>query len=134
MIVRLLAPLAALLVLAACNATTDRDLADQHSLAEAKPVGEAVSCIPLQQIDNTRIRDERTIDFELKGRRIFRNTLPGDCPGLRFNESFSYSTSLPSLCSVDLIRVYRAGAGPDGPTCQLGEFQEIELPGRSTLR
>jgi hypothetical protein len=121
--------LALLPLLAAC-APTASDLADQRALAEARPIGEPVDCLPLQTIRNTRVRSDRVIDFEATGGRTYRNTLPASCPGLAFQERFTYRTSVGRLCSVDTITVLHAGGPPTGATCGLGPFQQIERPRR----
>lgn len=98
---------------------------------QAEAVGEPESCIPLAQIRNTRVHDDRTIDFHMTGGRVYRNTLPQDCSGLGFEEAFSYETSLSRLCSSDIITVVRtAGGGFNGPSCGLGQFQPVEFPER----
>lgn len=99
---------------------------------QARAVGEAESCIPLRSIRNTRVRDDRTIDFYMNGRRIYRNTLPQDCGGLGFDRAFSYRTSLSQLCSTDIITVLPQPITNSipGPSCGLGEFTPIELPDR----
>jgi hypothetical protein len=102
--------------------------ADRRALAEARPAGEPVSCIPIAQISHTRVLDERTIDFHMHGGRSFRNQLPHACPGLGFERSFSYRTSLDRLCSTDLIRVNHPQGM--GATCGLGQFQPIETAHR----
>ncbi|MBC7985918.1 MAG: hypothetical protein H7X93_04515 [Sphingomonadaceae bacterium] len=98
----------------------------------AVPVGEPVSCVPLRQIRSTEVHDDRTIDFRMTGGRTYRNTLPHDCPGLGFDEAFSYRTSLSQLCSVDIITVLRQpiSSAIQGPSCGLGEFQPIETAER----
>jgi len=97
----------------------------------AIPVGEAVSCVPLRQIRNTEVHDDRTIDFHMTGGRTYRNTLPHDCGGLGFDEAFSYRTSLSQLCSTDIITVIRQPLNSiQGPSCGLGEFQPIETAER----
>jgi hypothetical protein len=121
--------LAALGVLAGCaQGATERREADRRSLAEARPVGEPVDCVDLARIDRTRVRDNRTIDFHMRGRQVYRNRLRNECPGLAFEDSFTYRTSTGRLCSVDLVTVNRSGGGggPAGPTCALGSFQRIE--------
>lgn len=118
--------LAALGILAGCaQGSTERQEADRRSLAEARPVGQPVDCVDLARIDRTRVRDNWTIDFHMRGREIYRNRLRHECPGLAFEDSFGYRTSLGRLCSVDLITVNRNGGGA-GPTCALGPFQRIE--------
>jgi hypothetical protein len=103
--------------------------ADRAALSNARPVGEPTDCVTLSSISRTRVRDDRTIDFFLRDGRVFRNRLRHHCAGLGFEESFSYETSLPRLCSVDMIRV-RTPSGLQGGTCGLGSFQQIEIAGR----
>lgn len=96
-------------------------------------VGKPVSCITLNRIRSTRVRDDRTIDFEMIGREVYRNRLPNSCPGLGFEERFAYRASTSQLCSVDTITVLRSGGGwgfMQGPTCGLGQFQKMAKPGR----
>jgi len=119
--------LAASAILAGCaQGPTQRQDADRRALAEARPVGEPVDCIDLSRIGHTRVRDNRTIDFHMRGREVYRNRLRQECPSLAFEDSFTYRTSTGRLCSVDLISVNRSGGGGGGPTCALGSFQRIE--------
>ena len=119
------------LLLGCANAgPTPHQAANQAALAEARPVGEPVDCVQLINIDHTRVRDDRTIDFYMKGRDVYRNTLPYSCPGLGFEESFSYKTSLNRLCSVDIITVLHRDGGIRGASCGLGQFQPIETSAR----
>jgi hypothetical protein len=118
--------LAALGLLAGCaDGPAPRQETGRRALAEARPAGDPVDCIDLARIDRTRVRDGRTIDFHLRGRQVYRNRLPAECPGLAF-ESFSYRPSAGRLCSLDLITVNRSGGGLGGPSCALGPFQRIE--------
>ncbi len=95
----------------------------------ATPIGKAVTCIPIAQIRESRVRDDWTIDFRMSGGNWYRNTLPNRCSSLGFERNFSYSTSLPQLCNVDIITVFVNGGGPRGPlnSCGLGQFQPVEL-------
>ena len=88
--------------------------------------GPAVSCIPLAQIQESRVRDDWTIDFRTGGQKWYRNTLPNRCNSLGFERAFSYATSLSQLCNVDIITVFANGAagGPRG-SCGLGQFQPV---------
>jgi hypothetical protein len=90
--------------------------------------GKAIDCIPIRSIQSTNVRDDRTIDFVMNGRKIYRNTLPNSCPSLGFEKRFSYRTSLAQLCSVDIITVlWNAGPGlQPGASCGLGKFQPME--------
>lgn len=93
-------------------------------------VGEAVDCISTNRIRNSRVLDDRTIDFEMDGGVVYRNVLPFSCSGLGFEQRFSYRLSTPQLCSVDIITVLRTG-GPGlmpGPSCGLGKFQKMSKP------
>ena len=99
------------------------------NIPAATPTGPAVSCIPLAQIRESRVRDDWTIDFRMNGDTWYRNTLPNRCGSLGFERTFSYSTSLPQLCNVDIITVFTNGGGPRGPlnSCGLGQFQPVKL-------
>ncbi|MBA4354339.1 MAG: hypothetical protein C0409_06565 [Novosphingobium sp.] len=91
-------------------------------------VGEPVSCIQLQSIRESRVRDDWTIDFRTNGNQWYRNTLPNRCNGLGFEQAFSYATSLSRLCNVDIITVISTAGGPiNRGSCGLGEFTPVEL-------
>lgn len=111
---------------AASNATASNGRA--ANIPAATPIGKAVTCIPIVQIRESRVRDDWTIDFRMSGDTWYRNTLPNRCSSLGFERAFSYSTSLPQLCNVDIITVFMNG-GPRGPlnSCGLGEFQPVKL-------
>ena len=119
---------AAALALAGC-APTESDEADLRSLAEARPVGEPVDCIETSRISRTRVRGDQAIDFHLRSGEVFRNTLRNRCPGLGFEDSFTYRASIGKLCSVDFITVIN-NSGGQGPSCGLGSFQRIETAAR----
>ena len=78
---------------------------------------------------NPLIRDDWTIDFMAGGKRVYRNTLPNRCPGLRAANAFSYETSLTQLCDTDIIYVLNTVGGSlqRGAGCGLGEFVPVEL-------
>jgi hypothetical protein len=97
---------------------------DRAALAAAEAAGPPVDCVALRNIDYTRVRDDRTIDFYMVDRTVYRNVLRDSCPGLGFDGSFGYSTSTGQLCSVDTIRL-RGPGGTGGPTCGLGAFRPI---------
>ncbi len=96
---------------------------------EAKLAGEPVDCVTTHNIRNTIVRDDRTIDFEMRGGKVYRNTLPNNCSRLGFERAFSYRPTGSRLCSVDTIRVLdTTGFGVrEGVGCGLGEFQPVEL-------
>jgi hypothetical protein len=107
-----------------------QDKKERESKAPAATsIGEARSCIPLRNIRRTNVHDDYTIDFEMRGGRIYRSDLPRRCPGLGFEQAISYSTSINQLCNSDVVTVLnRSGIGlqPRG-ACGLGRFQEVEL-------
>jgi len=91
----------------------------------ATPAGAPVDCLNLQDIRESRVRDDKTIDFHTNGGKTYRNTLPYACSGLGFEQAFSYKTSINRLCSVDVITVIQHGGMPRGATCGLGKFQPV---------
>jgi hypothetical protein len=88
--------------------------------AKVEPAGKPIPCVHTYQIDETRVRDDQTIDFVMKGGKVYRNRLPYSCSQLGFEERFAYSTGTDELCSSDIIHVIPAGA-----SCGLGEFQPV---------
>ena len=120
------APLVLMLALAAPGSARDR-----KAVPAAAPLGPPVSCIPLRQVRESAVRDDRTIDFITGNRRAYRVTLPDACPGLGFEQAFSYATSLSQLCQQDIITVLHQGGGLwRGASCGLGPFQPVELARR----
>ncbi len=97
----------------------------------AKPIG----CVQLQSIRETRVVDDKTIDFYMRDGRVLRNNLPGSCPQLGFERAFSYSTSINQLCNVDIITVIQQSAGISrGASCGLGMFTPITPPGKQAAK
>ena len=121
------APLLLLALLAAAPGTAR----DRDRVPVATPAGKAESCIPLRSIRQSHVRSDSVIDFEVNGGKVYRNVLPNGCPGLGFNESFAYQTSLSQLCSTDIITVLQQGGGIQrGASCGLGQFQPVVLAKR----
>lgn len=120
----IMAGLASLGLAAVAGSSVARPLKPEQE-ARIKPVGKPASCIPIRQIDSTRVRDDQTIDFYMLGHTVYRNRLPHKCPQLGFEERFSYKTSLSELCSTDIITVITTPGVSTGPSCGLGEFQKI---------
>lgn len=103
---------------------------ERNKVPEAVQTGEAINCIPLSQIRESRVRSDKVIDFRANGKKWYRNTLPHSCPSLGFEERFLYQTSLSQLCNVDIITVLHSyGNGLNrGASCGLGKFTPVELP------
>jgi len=119
-----------LAVLALATSCTTYMDSRQDALTQAKPVGELLDCIRVSDISHTRIRDDRTIDFVLRGQQVYRNVLPYRCSGLATYDKFLYKPATSQLCSVETITVITTDGSP-GPSCGLGKFQKIELPFKS---
>ncbi len=89
----------------------------------------AEDCVLLQNIRESRVVDDRTIDFVMRDGRTLRNTLPYSCPSLGFERAFTYKTSISQLCSVDIITVIMQGGGiRTGASCGLGKFTPYTPP------
>ena len=63
----------------------------------------------------------------MRGGATYRNTLPGRCPGLGFEQRFAYRTTIDQLCSLDTITVLQSGSSIPGPTCGLGKFMPVTM-------
>ncbi|NJM49889.1 MAG: hypothetical protein HC843_02565 [Sphingomonadales bacterium] len=96
--------------------------------AEIRALGEPKNCLNIRQIRSTHVVDENSIDFKMTNGKIYRNTMPQGCSGLRFEEAFSYRVTTGQLCNVDIIRVLQNFGGriEQGEACGLGKFQQIE--------
>jgi hypothetical protein len=98
----------------------------------AVAAGEAVDCISTGSIGNTRVQDNRTIDFVMRDGTVYRNTLPVSCTPLGFEKRFAYRTNSARLCSDDTITVLQSG-GVGAPTCGLGKFVPVRLKENQVL-
>lgn len=114
--------IAALLFIAGAATARDRNV-----VPEATPIGDAINCVNLRNIQSTRVHGDSTIDFHMGGGKVYRNTLPNSCPSLGFEERFLYKTSLSQLCSVDIITVLQSPGLSQGASCGLGKFQPVKL-------
>ena len=101
-------------------------VAEEGAVAKSVAIGERVNCLDLARIRNTRVIDDRAILFYMHGNEVYRNTLPHQCPQLGFEKTFTYSTSLPHLCSTDIITVLFASQLQQGASCGLGMFEKID--------
>ena len=122
-------PVAAALTLAAIAAAPST-ARDRNEVPAATPTGPAVDCVPIRSLGESRVRNDRVIDFVGLGGRAYRVTLPDACPGLGFEQAFSYKTSISQLCSVDIITVLQSPQVMPGASCGLGQFQPITPAGK----
>ena len=121
---------ASLLALAGCTAEMEDDKFVSNAPA-ARIVGAPENCIYRPSVRDTEVQDNRTIDFEMAGGRIYRNTLPNRCPGLAAADAFTYATSLSQLCSTEIIYplLNYGGTLERGAGCGLGQFVPVDYIG-----
>jgi hypothetical protein len=123
-------PFLAPLLLAAACAPVERDPdADPAAGAPAvRVLGQPQTCINRPQIRQTMVRNDRVIDFEMRGGKVYRNILPQSCPGLRLERAFTYNTTINQLCTPEIIYVLTniAGVPQRGAGCGLGRFVLVE--------
>lgn len=93
-----------------------------------KYLGDKEMCLETVRIKETRILDDQTILFEMRGGGFYINRLPVPSPGLKIAGGFSYSTSIAKLCRQDSIKVISPGSAPTG-TALLGEFVQFKEKG-----
>jgi hypothetical protein len=135
---RMLFALAAASTVAACAATPEQQaridqkeaaailLPDGQSYGDgARLAGEARTCVPLNQLRNSRVLSDRVIDFSTPAGPTYRVVLPQPCPNLGFEQRFAYSTSLTQLCAQDIITVLQGPGVTRGASCGLAPFQPI---------
>src|SRR5262245_19065246 len=82
------------------------------------------TCVITSRIDQTDAIDDQNIIFRMRGKSVYRNTLPKACPNLQRENRIAYETRSSQLCNIDLITVlepYGVGYRP-GFTCRLGQF------------
>lgn len=121
---RLSATLAALAVCLLCRSA----VAQRGAAADADEFDRTPQdCISVTSIDRTKVIDDETILFFMRGRQVLRNHLPRTCPGLARHDRFSYRTTANRLCDIDTITVLEQWGGrlQNGFTCPLGEFHPI---------
>ncbi|WP_235977397.1 DUF6491 family protein [Sandaracinobacteroides hominis] len=115
--------IAAFLPLLAAPLLAAPAIAGSSRAPELVPAGDPVNCIQMNQIRDTTVRDDQTIDFRMRNGQVMRNTLPRSCPNLGFQRAFGYRNTTNQLCSVDMITVIQQGGGPSrGASCGLGQF------------
>jgi hypothetical protein len=95
--------------------------------AQRGDADEERDCINLREIDRTRVANEDTILFYMRGGDVYRNDLPNRCPNLDFDERFMYRVNLNRLCDTDVITVIDdVGFGfMPGASCSLGKFRPV---------
>jgi len=83
--------------------------------ASLSPALARTTCLNVRNIKNTSVRDVSTIDFEMRDRKVYRNTLSSPCNQLKFS-AFGYHARSGQICARQAIRLDKGG------TCMLGDF------------
>ena len=78
-------------------ALTTPALADNGGTGPETPGGNV--CLRTSLIDTTKYIDAKTLDFRMRDGTVWRNTLRGQCPSLKFN-GFVYTTDYPEISST----------------------------------
>lgn len=94
-------------------------------MAKYKQTDTFENCIRPQRIKRTKVLDDTHIIFEMRGKKVFLNTLDFKCSRLGFERKFAYSIYGSRLCNTDTISVLDSFMGASGG-CGLGKFQVLE--------
>jgi hypothetical protein len=97
--------------------------ADTTAAAPATTVSASIenSCINPTEIRRQEVLSDQEIRFELRNGEVWVNRLPRVCPGLKFQQGFSWDVRGTLVCSnQETIRVK-----DEGTTCLLGAFAKL---------
>jgi hypothetical protein len=113
---------AILVALAASLAVAGPALADQPPALAGQPTKSV--CIKADEVDHTKVLNDRQVLFYMRGRQIWLNTLKSRCSTLPIQEGFSMPSNYSEFCAnAQTIRVLFTGQ-----PCQLGEFTPYQKP------
>ena len=105
-------------------AATGFDGAISANAAQGDDVGETQMCVPLRQIGDQRVIDDRTILLKMVvGPTYKRIDLARDCAGLKAEGGFVSATSISQLCRQDILRVTQE---PIGSQCIIDKIVTID--------
>lgn len=96
---------------------------------ELVDMSEPKRCLNLHAIKNMKIVDANNILFYARGNKLYRNTLPRKCSGLKPGSVISYNVHIGRLCRRDLISVMDKFGDRFSPAskCGLGSFEQIPI-------
>ena len=118
------------IVLASCApiGDTEPNIGIVKNATEVRVAGEARQCLTISAIGRTRVRNDRTIDFETRRGEVYRNTLDVSCPGLNNFGGFTYRSKIGQVCEGEsIIALEGSGANNQrGVSCRVGPFVPIE--------
>jgi hypothetical protein len=107
-----------------------RSLAADPATADSDPTADVEKgkfCLKLINIDSSSILDSQHLLFITTDKRMYLNTLPRVCSGLKPGDTYEFSTPLNRLCNQDIItKLTYGGRGfIPGVSCGLGMFEEV---------
>jgi len=90
-------------------------------------MSEPKRCLSLRSIKQVKIIDNRNLLFFARGNKVYQNTLPRKCIGLKPDAVINYEVVMSQLCDKDLITVNDRfdNLFNSGASCVLGKFQQI---------
>jgi hypothetical protein len=91
---------------------------------EAAPDHPRPICFSPREIDSTKPISDREIVFKMRNGKMWLNTLKANCPGLKFEDGFSWNIRGDTVCeNLQAITVLRRGN-----SCLLGAFTPYTPP------
>ena len=79
------------------------------------------SCINPTEIARQEVVSDQEIRFDLRNGETWVNRLPRTCPGLKFQQGFSWEVRGTLVCSNQQMITVKE----DGTPCMLGEFAKV---------
>ncbi|HET7085485.1 MAG TPA: hypothetical protein VFI23_11990 [Rhizomicrobium sp.] len=110
-------------VVMAANTKIEVTFAALFAMAAAalSPALAQTTCLDVRQIRDTKVSDVSTIYFQMKDRKVYRNTLPSPCNQLKFS-AFGWHARGGKVCAKQAIRLDKGGV------CMLGDFALVSEP------
>lgn len=102
-----------------------KPIAEYDQMKRYEATGKVVRNIRLNAVDRTRVLDDSTILFIMRGKKAYVNRMKHGCPGLKREDRFSYETVNGSLTSLDTISVLDS-FGRRWASCGLADFVEYK--------
>lgn len=128
-----------LLTLAACAGSSANRApeiaAALEQLQSREDYARTERCLSTHQYRSVEVLDENHLLFTGTSRdRLWLNKLRSRCPGLRRNDTLAFELRNNRLCNLDTATVVDRFLFWErtGPTCSLGEFQQL-TPGQAEL-
>jgi hypothetical protein len=93
-------------------------------------------CVQLSRVKSTEILSNHQVLFKMLDGKLYVNSLPYPCPGLRPEVPLLYRTSIDKVCNVDVVTVLEPLGGgfyPSG-SCGLGKFEPVDKGEVAQLR